>query len=236
MAVRPKIIDYVTAIVWDLDGTLIDSAPDLGTALNELLREHGQAEQSSRAVRSMIGDGVAKLVERGFAASGHIVRDAQLSRLVRQFMTIYAECAADKTRPYPGALDALQQFKDAGIRQGICTNKPEAITRQILHDLSLAKYFDAVVGGDTTPKKKPDPLPLRDCLQALGVNPIDSLMIGDSAVDVAAAKAVNMPVGLVTHGYAREPIENLPADFLVYDLSSLPAILTKATWPEAAVR
>ena len=236
MAVRPKLIDYVTAIVWDLDGTLIDSAPDLGTALNALLREHGQAEQGSREVRSMIGDGAARLVERGFAASGHIVRDAQLSRLVQRFMTIYAECATDETRPYPGALEALQQIRDAGIRQGICTNKPEAITRQILLDLSLAEYFDAVVGGDTTPKKKPDPLPLRDCLQALGVNPIDSLMIGDSAVDVATAKAANMPVGLVTHGYSREPVENLPADFLIYDLSSLPDILTKATWPEAAAR
>jgi phosphoglycolate phosphatase len=233
---RPEIIDYVSSIVWDLDGTLIDSAPDLRTALNELLREHGLTARDSVAVRSMIGDGVAKLVERGFAASGHIVRDAQLPRLVRQFMTIYAECATDQTLPYPGALDALQQFRDAGIRQGICTNKPETITRQVLNNLSLAKYFDAVVGGDTTPKKKPDPLPLRDCLQVLGVNPIDSLMIGDSAVDVATARAVNMPIGLVTHGYAREPIENLPADFLIHELSSLPGMLLKATWPEAAAR
>jgi len=234
--VQPKLIDHVTAIAWDLDGTLIDSAPDLRTALNELLHEHGQPEQGSREVRSMIGDGVAKLVERGFAASGHIVKDAQLSRFVHRFMTIYAKCATDKSRPYPGALDALQQFSDAGIRQGICTNKPEAVTRRILSDLSLDKFFGAVVGGDTTPKKKPDPLPLRNCLQALGANPIDSLMIGDSAVDVATAKAANMPIGLVTHGYAREPVENLPADFLIYDLSSLPGILANAAWPGAAAR
>jgi len=236
LAVRPKMIDYVTAIVWDLDGTLIDSAPDLGTALNELLREHGQQEHHTHDVRTMIGDGVAKLVGRGFAASGHIVKDAQLSRLVRRFMTIYTECATDQTRPYPGALDALRKFGNAGIRQGICTNKPEAITRQILSDLSMARHFDAVVGGDTTPRKKPDPLPLRYCLQAMGVHPIDSLMIGDSAVDVATAKAVNVPIGLVRHGYAREPVENLPADFLVSDLSSLPDILNNTAWPEAATR
>jgi phosphoglycolate phosphatase len=228
--------DFPVAVIWDLDGTLIDSAPDLATALNVLLRENNRAALDTDTVRTMIGDGVAKLVERGFQATGQAISAENLPGLIDRFMRIYEIRATDKTRLYPGAQEALQRFQDAGIRQAICTNKPEAVTRQILDGLLIAGFFDAVVGGDTTSRKKPDPLPLQDCLQALGVSPVDSLVIGDSAVDVATARAVNIQVGIVTHGYAREPVRALGADFLIEDLSTLFADVVTGVLSRAAAR
>ncbi len=212
--------NQLAAIVWDLDGTLVDSAPDIASALNELLAESGLTTLDTDVVRTMIGNGVAKLIERGFAAAGQSVMDDDLRPMLSRFVTIYEGCATDLTRPYPGVTDALQQFHDAGIRQAVCTNKPEAASRKILDELQLAHYFDIVVGGDTLASRKPDPLPLRHCLESLGVKTSECLMIGDSAVDVATAKAINMRIGVVTHGYAREPAESLGADFLIEDLSA----------------
>jgi phosphoglycolate phosphatase len=218
--------DYPTAVIWDLDGTLIDSAPDLATALNILLRENNRAALETDTVRTMIGNGVRKLVERGFRETGDPIQDGDLPDLVTRFLTIYEIRATDETELYDGALAALQIFHDAGIRQAICTNKPEAVSRLILKGLSISHFFGAIVGGDTTAKKKPDPLPIRDCLQALGANAIDSLFIGDSAVDVATAKAVDMQVGIVSHGYAREPVASIGADFVIDDLRSLPVYVS----------
>ena len=219
-------IAYPTAVIWDLDGTLIDSAPDLATALNVLLRENNRAALETDVVRTMIGNGVGKLVERGFRETGDSAKDAELPELVTRFLTIYEVRATDKTQLYDGAYTALQVFHDAGIRQAICTNKPEAITRLILEGLSISHFFSAVVGGDTTTEKKPNPLPLRDCLQAIGVSPVDSLFVGDSAVDVATAKAIDMQVGIVSHGYAREPVDSIGADFVIDDLRTLPVYVS----------
>jgi phosphoglycolate phosphatase len=146
---------YPAAIIWDLDGTLIDSAPDLAQALNKLLREHGHAALEEDQVRTMIGNGVAKLVERGFAAAEERLQSDRLQDLVTRFLLIYTAAATDKTRLYPGVRETLRVFADAGVQQGICTNKPEAISKQILADLSIAGYFSAVVGGDTAAEKKP---------------------------------------------------------------------------------
>ena len=125
-------------------------------------------------------------------------------------------------RLYPGARSVLQDFSDAGVRQGICTNKPKIITKQILSSFSIANHFDVVVGGDTTPAKKPDALPLRSCLAALNVMPRDSMMVGDTSVDVATARAMNIAVGVVSYGYARRAASTLGADFVFDKLSSLP--------------
>lgn len=180
---------YPAAVIWDLDGTLVDSAPDLAAALNALLREQGHAQVAAEQVRGMIGDGVAKLIERGFAAAGVRLGTAQLDELLPRFLLIYAAGATDRTRLYAGARQVLQHFADSGARQGVCTNKPEGLSQQILDALSVGRYFGAVVGGDTTAAKKPQPLPLRTCLAELGVTARDSVLIGDSAVDVAAARA-----------------------------------------------
>ena len=216
---------FPAAIVWDLDGTIIDSAPDLAAALNSLLAEHGKAPISEAKVRQMIGNGVAKLIERGFAENAVLVGTTELQSLQPRFMSIYTPRASRLSMLYPGAESAIQVFHDAGVAQAICTNKPESVSREILNDMNLAQYFEFVVGGDSLEHRKPHPLPLQACLNALGTHVESSLMIGDSAVDVDTARAVGMTVGLVTHGYARQSVETLGADFLISDLATLPDIL-----------
>ncbi len=213
---------YPAAVVWDLDGTIIDSAPDLAAALNSLLEEHGKAPICEANVRQMIGNGVAKLIERGFAESGVVVGPTELQSLQPRFMSIYTPRASQLSELYPGAQSAIQAFHDSGVAQAICTNKPESVSREILKDMNLAQYFEFVVGGDSLEHRKPHPLPLQACLNALGTSVDSTLMIGDSAVDAETARAVGMTIGLVTHGYAREPVETLGADFLISNLATLP--------------
>ena len=213
------------AIVWDLDGTLVDSAPDLRTALNAVLEKRGFFTHSLETVRGMIGAGVPKLVERGFNAVGVRPDSAQLHALVELFKAEYKTCATDLTRPYPGVVEALEQIRKLKIPMGLCTNKPEAFTRQILEGLGLLRFFGSVVGGDTTSRRKPDPLPLLTCLQGLEAEPAASLMIGDSAHDVHAAHAAGVTVGVVPWGYRSAPVEDLGADFIVHDLAVLPELI-----------
>jgi len=217
--------DYPAAVVWDLDGTIIDSAPDLGGALNTLLQNHGKPPVDENRVRSMIGNGVAKLIERGFSECGSPVGETELQSLQPEFMSIYCARATRLSRLYPGAESAIRAFHESGVSQAVCTNKPELVSRSILDDMNLARYFEIVVGGDTLQYRKPHPLPLQSCLDALGSKVDSTLMIGDSAVDVETAQAVGMTVGVVTHGYARQPVETLGADFLISDLAALPGEL-----------
>jgi phosphoglycolate phosphatase len=215
------------AIVWDLDGTLVDSAPDLATALNNVLDMRGFMTLPLEQVRTMIGNGVPKLVDRGFNAVGMRLDEDQLDRLVIMFKRAYHACATERTRPYPGIVKALEQLRAMSLPMGVCTNKPEDLSRQILENLGLDGYFSSVVGGDTTEALKPDPLPLRTCLAELLAVPKNSLMIGDSAADVAAARAAGMPVGVVPWGYRRAPAADLGADFILDDPLKLPAMLAR---------
>ena len=209
------------AVVWDLDGTLIDSAADIGLALNALLAEHGFDGLDEARVRTMIGDGVARLVRRGFAAVGRQLDDAELAPLADRFMQHYSVDPTRHTRLFDNAAEVLAVLSAAGVRQGICTNKPEGISREILKTLGIDQYFARVVGGDTTP----DPQPLRHCLDALGTAAAQAVMIGDSAIDAAVARALDMPVGLVLHGYARSDVDAIGADFLIDGLAELPDVL-----------
>ena len=213
------------AIVWDLDGTLVDSAPDLRSALNTLLEKRGFAGHSLASVRTMIGNGVPKLVERGFNATGVRLEPTQLDELVALFVDEYRVCATDQTRPYPQIVETLQSIQAMNIPMGVCTNKPEAFTRQILKGLDLAKYFDCMVGGDTTSTRKPDPQHLLACLSGLVTEPASGLMIGDSIHDVHAAHAAGVIVGVVPWGYRSTPVEDLGADFIIHDMTTLPELL-----------
>ena len=142
----------VAAVVWDLDGTLVDSAADIATSLNRLLVENDLDALDENRIRNMIGEGVAVLIRRGFEAHGVTPDGGRLAQLVERFLVIYAEVATASTRLFPGARKALQSLSDAGLRQAICTNKPESITRQVLEGLDIAGYFDVVIGGDTLPR------------------------------------------------------------------------------------
>ena len=210
-----------SAIVWDLDGTLVDSAPDLASALNTVLDKRGFFTHSVDTVRTMIGNGVPKLVERGFNAVGVRPDPAQMDEFVAMFVKEYKACAIDNTRPYPRVVEALQEIQSMNIPMGVCTNKPEAFTRQILDGLGLSGYFSSVVGGDSTSTRKPDPEPVLACLRGLVSEPASSLMIGDSVHDVHAAHAAGVTIGVVPWVYRSAPVEELGADFVVSDLTVL---------------
>ena len=220
---RPK------AIVWDLDGTLVESAPDLATALNALLNENGQYGHPVANVRTMVGGGVAKLIERGFRAAGAPLDDDGCEALVPRFMEIYTACATDHTHLVPYAREVLSHFYHAGVRQALCTNKPLSVTELILRDLDISGFFSCVVGGDSTEHKKPHPLPLQTCLDALGIEPQNALMVGDSGADVGAAQAAGVTVVLVPDGYTGVAASSLGADHVVEDLAELPGWVGTST-------
>ena len=213
------------AVVWDLDGTLVDSAADIAASLNRLLVENDLDALDEDRVRNMIGEGVAVLIRRGFEAHGVTPDGTRLERLVERFLVIYAEAATASTSLFPGAREALKTLSDAGLRQAICTNKPEAITRQVLDGLGIAEYFGVVVGGDTLPRNKPDPLPLRTVLAGLGVTPEQALMVGDSAIDVRMAHAAGVAVAFVSFGYGPEPPDSHRPDYRIDTFSGLPAVV-----------
>ena len=217
----------IEAIAWDLDGTLVDSAPDLATALNAVLDKRGFAGLPIATVRTMIGNGVPKLVERGFNALGIRPDSAQLDALVALFVEEYKACATERTRPYPNIVLVLEQIREMDIPMGVCTNKPEALSRQILEGLGLSGYFSSVIGGDTTSTRKPDPQPLLHCLRQLVTEPALSLMIGDSSIDVNAAHAAGVRVAVVPWGYRQARVEEMGADFIIHDLSDLPRLIHK---------
>ena len=213
------------AVVWDLDGTLVDSAADIAASLNRLLAEQDLPALGDDRIRDMIGEGVAVLIRRGLDAHGVTPEGKRLEQLVERFLVIYSEVATASTRLFPGAREALQSLCEAGLRQAICTNKPETITRQVLAGLGIADCFDVVIGGDTLPRNKPDPLPLRTALAGLGVTAERALMVGDSAIDVQTAHAAGVSVAFVTFGYGPGPSHPYEADYLVGDFADLPAIV-----------
>ena len=217
------------AVLFDLDGTLVDSAPDLAAALNRLLGQEGCQSVALGDVQMMIGDGVPKLVERGFAACGRALSEDEIDTFARRFVADYEPNSTVETRPFPGAIEALAELKAAGLALGVCTNKPEGATRGILAAFGMDAFFAAVVGGDTVPgARKPDPAPLRETLRRLGAGAEAAIAVGDSANDVAAARAARLPIVAVTFGYARVPAARLGADRLVGHFSELGRALAEA--------
>lgn len=229
-------IPSFAGIAFDFDGTLIDSAPDLRAALNRLLAHEGLDPLALPQVAAMIGDGVAKLVERGFAAAGRPVADTALDALATRFTADYEINACVETRPFPDVRRTLEKLRGDGARLAVCTNKPERATREILVALGLDALFAAVVGGDTVPgARKPAPEPLAAALRMLGVAPADAAMVGDSTNDVATARALGIPVVAVGYGYTRVPAAELGADALVERFDQVPAALARLAHARAAV-
>jgi len=213
------------AIVFDLDGTLIDSAGDLAAALNRMLAESGRGQVTVAQFKRMIGDGSAKLVERGFAATGAIPDGATLQGKLARFLEIYEAASAVLTRPYQGVPETLGVLRARGLRLGVCTNKPDAATRRVLDDLGLAGQFDAIAGGDTFAVRKPDPGHLKGLLDQLAVPPSAAIMVGDNEHDAAAARSAGLPMILVSYGYARSPVAEIRPDAVIDRFDDLPAAL-----------
>ena len=212
-------------LVFDLDGTLIDSAPDLRAALNEMLRERGRAPLSLAQVRQMIGDGAAALVARALAASG--ADPAAAADALPRFLQLYEADAVRLTRPYPGVPETLAALRRRGYRTAICTNKPQHATHTVLEGLGLLALFDGIAGGDRFAVKKPDPGHLLGLIGALGGAPDRAAMIGDGENDAAAAHGAGVPLVLMRYGYARGDPASLAADALLDRFDDLPAALDR---------
>jgi phosphoglycolate phosphatase len=210
-------------VVFDLDGTLIDSAADLALAVNAMLADLGCDPLPVPEVRRMIGDGVAMLVARALAARHCATVDP--ARAAEIFMRHYESDATSLTTTFPGAGAALRALRSAGIPLAICTNKPARITADILSSLGLAQHFARVIGGDSLPYRKPDPRVLHAVLEAFAASPQDSLLVGDSEVDAATAQAAGVPFVLMKHGYRRGPAAEIACMAALESFEELPALL-----------
>lgn len=216
----------LTALIFDLDGTLIDSAPDLQGAANRMLVPLGRREVDVKEIQLMIGDGVPKLVERCFEATGDLPPEAEFNTHVAAFIKDYEPRSAELTIAYPGAIDVLERLKARGIKLSICTNKVYGATMEILKGLGLAQYFDVVIGGDTLPGiKKPDPRHLEAAMDQMGATPEQCAMVGDNQNDVNAAHAANIPVVLLSHGYTKTPVTELGGEAVIDHFTDLEAAL-----------
>lgn len=217
--------EWPQAILFDLDGTLIDSAPDIAAAVNELLALDGLPVQTVEAVRGMIGNGVRKLVERAYGASGRAIEGKGLDRAHDRMMGIYGKHLTRHTMLLPGALEMVMAYHRAGVKVGVVTNKPEGFTREILAHFGLDNLVAIVVGGDTGPARKPAPDMLEHALQAIGVTAARALMVGDSPADIGAAEAAQMASVAVRGGYTTVPADELGADRVISNLMELPAAI-----------
>jgi phosphoglycolate phosphatase len=222
---RSLVLHEAPVLLCDLDGTLVDSLPDLAAAIAELLDQESRPGLPQEAVAAMVGDGVPKLIERALAATGGVPAKAALAALVARYMPIYEARMTELTRPYPGAIETLRALKAAGWRLAVCTNKPEAPSRAILTGLGFEGLFEAVSGGDSLPVKKPDPGHLFGLLEVLGAAPGAAVMLGDSRNDVQAARGANLPVVAIAHGYGGTPARDLGADRVIESFGELPAAL-----------
>ncbi len=222
----PK-LDAVQAIVFDLDGTLVDSAEDLRAAVNILLGELGLRPIEAGEIKAMIGDGVLKLVERGLVAAKD--DPARASALLPRFLEIYQANPATLTRCYPGVADTLKVLQRSGFHLAVVTNKPMSATKQILAALSLAPFFPVVIGGDSLPKRKPDPAQLIEAARQLGVTVDQTLMVGDNIHDVEAARAAGMRCIAVSYGYHHRPPSEFNADRLIDRFDELPSLVINST-------
>lgn len=213
------------AILFDLDGTLIDSVPDIAAAVNELLSGDGLQVVSVDAVRSMIGNGVKKLVERAYASVGKPHEGDALNDATDRMMGIYGKHLTRHTFAMPGALDLIASYHDAGVKIAVVTNKPEAFTHEILKHFGIDEQVNVVVGGDTGPARKPEPDMLHHALTVMGVPVSRALMVGDSPADIGAARAANVASVAVHGGYTTVPADELGADRVISSLLELPAAI-----------
>lgn len=211
-------------IVFDLDGTLIDSAPDIHACVNAVLRQNNVPTLPLARVRSFIGGGVEVLWAKIIAAQG--IDPRHQSDLIASFMVRYHD-ATRLTRLFPGVAEVLGVLADRGHPLGICTNKPQGPTRSVLEHFGIRQLFGVVIGGDSLPQKKPDPAPLRAALVALGADPDapDALYVGDSEFDATCAAAVPVPLLLFSRGYRMAPIDSLPHRASFDDFANLPALV-----------
>lgn len=223
------------AVIFDLDGTLIDSAPDIHAVTNGLLQQDGLAPLSLDEVRGFIGRGLPHLIDRIIAARPDVdaTGDERHTLLLDRFAAAY-EAAVDLTRTYPGVADALQALKDCGLGLGLCTNKPMRPCEAILRHLGLLERFDVIIAGDSQPERKPHPAPLRAALGRLGVRPEEAVLVGDSDIDAETAAACGVRFVFHVEGCCNGTLPE-PAPVIRFSsFSQLPGLLRELRHRDAA--
>ncbi|MDX2263764.1 MAG: phosphoglycolate phosphatase [Hyphomicrobiales bacterium] len=213
-------------VAFDLDGTMVDTAPDLIAALDHLLGRLGLPPSDPAVAIPAVGHGARAMIDRAVHALGHRVDPADMDPLIEEFIAFYAQNIAVGSRPFPGLEGTLHALKGGGTRLAVCTNKREALARKLLDELSLSHFFDALAGGDTYPERKPDPAHLLNVIRAAGGDPSAAVMVGDSSADVGAARAAGVPVVLVDFGYADAALN---ADAVISHFAELPAAVAALT-------
>ncbi len=209
-------------VIFDLDGTLVDSAADIAEALNRTLEDWQLPRVLEATVLTWIGDGVRRLVEQAFTAARS---DIDLDRVMPGFMRHYEACLLRSPRLYDGVVPALEALRARNVTLAICTNKPSAMVAPLLAHLGVQEFFARVLGGDSLPERKPSGVPLRHIAAAFGVAPTAALMVGDSITDYRAAVDAGMPVALVRYGYPRGlDLATVDAVAVVDDLRALPGL------------
>jgi len=213
-------------LVFDLDGTLVDTAPDLIAAANHALTGFGLAPVAGGLLRPWIGYGARRMLVESLREQGSEWPEPEVDRLLERFLAFYERNIAAESRPFPGAVAALEKFRGAGARLAVCTNKREVLSRELLAALDLGHLFDALAGRDTFPVSKPHPDHLIGSIRRAGGEPDRAIMIGDTHVDVETARAASVPVIACTFGYSETPVRTLGADAVIDHFDELePAIL-----------
>ncbi|MBF0212621.1 MAG: phosphoglycolate phosphatase [Magnetococcales bacterium] len=216
------------ALLFDLDGTLVDSAPDLWRAMNHVLALHDQPALPLERVRHLVGHGARALLARGLLGdlAEPPVDDPRFEAAVTSFLDYYRDHLTDHSPTFPQVVEVLERLSDQGFAMAVVTNKPENLSHAMLEQLHLSRFFPVVVGGESLPKRKPDPLPLWHALDALGIPPALGVMIGDSETDLLAARNAALPVILCSYGYNRgQDVRELHPEHVMDHFGQLPEFL-----------
>jgi phosphoglycolate phosphatase len=211
-------------IVFDLDGTLVDTAPDLIETLNFTLARNGLPAVPYDEARPMIGGGARGMIERALKTEGRDYSAASVDRLYEPFVAHYAEHIADRSRAFPHVEGALDRLAAEGHRLAVCTNKLERLSRQLLEKLDMDRRFNAICGQDTFGIQKPDPEIFRATVLRAGGNPVHAIMVGDSITDVRTARAAKVPIIAVDFGYTDVPVATFRPDRVISSFAELPAV------------
>lgn len=209
------------SVVFDLDGTLIDTAPDLVRATNHVLSQLDIEPATTEKLRTWVGFGARRMIVEALQHAGRSLSDDAVDTLLAQFLAYYEAHIADESVPFPGAVAALERLHSAGCVVSICTNKSEALAKKLMQALDLDDHFAAITGRDTFAVNKPHPDHLTNTITLAGGSPQNAIMVGDSITDVSTAKAANIPVIGVTHGYTDRPIEDLAPDAVIRHFDDL---------------
>lgn len=214
-------------IVFDLDGTLVDTAPDLTAALNHVLVSEGRRSLPQAEVRNLVGHGARALIARGIGLDGPPPPEPELQRMLNLFLDYYGKNIANQSTLFPGVVETLNHFHSQQALLGVCTNKPTGLSRDLFTALDMHRHFAAILGSDSLPVRKPDPLHLLETIRQAGGDPARAVMVGDSATDIDTAKAANIPVVAVSFGYTQTPVHKLGADIVIHDFKALINVLPR---------